>query len=115
LLGGYDELHLAPLVQARRGVGEPEHVGRLRAGALASLVCGQTRADQPMALRSLTAAEALGHGASAVHLATALNLEIDEVTTGLRSRADGQHQHAGMSAAARDQVHALLDDREAGR
>jgi hypothetical protein len=115
LLGGYDESQLAHLGHARRGVGEPEHVGRLRADALAPLVCGQTLADQPMAMRSLTAAEALAHEASAVHGATALDPQTAEVAAELGSRAAGQHQHADTPAAARHEIHSLPDDREAGR
>jgi hypothetical protein len=39
----------------------------------------------------------------------------DQLSAGLRSWTDGQHQHAGCSAAARDEVHAQPDHREVGR
>jgi hypothetical protein len=113
-LAGY-ESHLTPLVNASLGVGEPEPVGRHRADALAALVGGRALADRLTAMRWVTVAEALAHGAPVAHVAAALGLEIDEVAAGLRSWADGQHQHAGLSAAARAEVHALPDDREAGR
>ena len=74
----------------------------------------RTVADRLTATRCLTATETPMHGASAVHVVAALGPEIDEAA-GPRSWADGPHQHAGMSAAARDEVPPLLDDREAGR
>jgi hypothetical protein len=42
-------------------------------------------------------------------------LTIAEMSAGLPSWADRQHQQADMSPAARDEVGALLDDREVGR
>jgi hypothetical protein len=114
LLSWHEE-HDASLVRARIGVGEPEPVGRFRADALDALVCGQTLADRLMAMRWVTVAEALAYGAPVTHVGAALGLGIDEVAAGLRSWADGQHLHAGMPAAARDEVHALLDNREVGR
>jgi hypothetical protein len=35
---------------------------------------------------------------------------LDAVAVRLRIWADGQHQHCGMSAAARDKVYALLGE-----
>jgi hypothetical protein len=109
------ESHLTPLVNARLGADKPEHAGRLRADALDTRLHRQTPADRLTAKRSMTAAATLAHGASAVHVATALGLETAGVAAALPSRADGHHQHAGTSAAARDEVHALPDDPEAGR
>jgi hypothetical protein len=106
-LTGYEE-HVASLVRARLGVGEPEPLGRLRADALDALVCGQALADRLTAMRWVTVAEALADGAPIAHVGAALGLEIDEVAAGPRSWADGQHLHAGMSPAARNEVHALL-------
>jgi hypothetical protein len=68
-----------------------------------------------MALRWVTAAEAPAHEPAAVHVATALGLQIAEVAAGPRSWADAPHQHAGRSAAARDEIHPLLDDRKVSR
>jgi hypothetical protein len=56
----------------------------------------------------VTVAEALAYGAPLGHVAAAMGLEVDEVAVGLRSWADGQHEHGGMSAAARDEAYALL-------
>jgi hypothetical protein len=42
-------------------------------------------------------------------------MDADEVAARLRSWADGQHEHAGMSAAARDEVYALVDVEEGVR
>lgn len=50
------ESHLAPPVNTRLHIGEPAPVGRLRADALAALVCGQALADQ---LRRFHTAEEL--------------------------------------------------------
>jgi hypothetical protein len=68
-----------------------------------------------MAMRWVAAAEALPHEASAVHVATALSPQTAEVATALGSRADGQHQGAGTSAAAHHEVHPPRDHRDAGR
>jgi hypothetical protein len=113
-LAGY-ESHLTPLVNTRLAGGEPEQVGHLRADALDALVYGQALCNRLPAMRSVTVAEALSYGAAVSHVAAALGLEIDEVAAGLRSWADGQHKHASMTTAARDEVHALLDDREVGQ
>lgn len=109
------ESHLAPPVNTRLGIGEPARVGRLGSDALDAHMCGQALADQPMAMRWVTVAEARAYGSPVSHAAAALGLEIAEVAAGLRSWTDGQHQHAGCSAAARDEVHALPDHREVGR
>jgi hypothetical protein len=114
LPAGY-ESHLTPLAHARRCVGEPEPIGRLRADALAPLVCGQTPADRLMAMRWVAATETPTHGASAVHVVAALGPQTAQVAAELGSRADGQHQHAGTSADAHEEVHPLRDHREAGR
>jgi hypothetical protein len=103
LIAGH-EPHITPLVNTRLGVGAPEPVGRLRADALDALVCRQALSDPLTAMGLVTVAEALAYGAPVPHLAA-----------GLRSWADGQHQHASMSAAAHDEVHALLDDQEVSR
>jgi hypothetical protein len=110
-----NESHLTSLIHARLGNGEPEPVGRPRADALDALACGQTLCERLTTVRWVTAGEALAHGASAVRVAATLGLEIDEVAARRRSWAGGQHQRAGLSAAARDELRALLNDREAGR
>ena len=56
----------------------------------------------------------MAHPAAAVHVAAAPSLKINE-TGGRRSRADGQHQHAGRPDAAHDNVHPLPVNREARR
>ena len=63
-----------------------------------------------MAMRWVTVAEALACGAPLAHVAAALGLEPDEVAAGLGSWVDGQHQHGSLSAAARDEVRALLGE-----
>ncbi len=108
LLTGYQH-HVAALVRARAGVGEPEPVRRLRTDALDALVCAQALTDRLMAMRWVTVADALAYGAPIGHVAAVLGLEINEVAAGLRSWADRQHQYAGMPMAARDEVYALLD------
>jgi hypothetical protein len=60
-----------------------------------------------MAMRWVTAVDALTYGATLKHTAAAIGLEVEELAVGLRTWADGQHQHAGMSAAARDEAYAL--------
>jgi hypothetical protein len=103
-------LHTAPLVNARHGIGDPEPIGRLRAEALDVLACGQALADQILAMRWVTVAEALAFGAPLGHVAAAMGLEPDEVAAGLRSWADGQHQHTGLSSAAREEIYGLLEE-----
>ena len=114
LLTGH-ESHLTPLVNARLGAGEPEPVGRLRGDALDALVCGQTPADRLMPMRWVTVAEALAQGASPITWPPRSAWRSPRWPPGCAHGPDGQHQNAGMSDAARDEVHALLDDREAGR
>ena len=53
--------------------------------------------------------DALSYGAPVGDVATASGLTPPEVAAGLRSWADGQHQRAGMPAAERDEVYALVD------
>ncbi|OZM84090.1 hypothetical protein CFP66_06695 [Pseudonocardia sp. MH-G8] len=106
LVEGY-RLHVAALVNARHGVGRPEPVGRLRASALDALTIAAAIAAQLAGDRWSNVVDALRLDASLEHVATAMGLEVDEVAAGLRSWADGQHQHAGMTAAARDEVYAL--------
>lgn len=114
LHAGYEE-HVASLVSARLAVGEPEPVGRIRADTLDALVCGQALAGRLTAMRWVTVAEALAYGTPVAHAPAPLSTATAEVTAGLRSWANGQHQHIGMSAATHDEVHALLDNREVGR
>jgi hypothetical protein len=109
------EAHLTSLTHARLGIREPEPVGRLRADALAAPVCGRAPAHRLTAMRWASDGETPGHGAPAIHMTPAPGPEIDKIANGPRSRADGQHQHASMSAAAHDEVHPLPDDREAGQ
>lgn len=105
LLTGYQQ-PVAALVRARHDVGEPEPV---RTDALDALVCGQELTDRLMAMRWVTIADTLAYGASIAQVAAALGMDIAEVAGGLRSWADGQHQYAGMSMAAHDEIHALLE------
>jgi hypothetical protein len=63
-----------------------------------------------MAMRWVAAVETLTYGATLEHTATAMSLEVEELTVGLRMWADGQHQHCGMSTAALDEVYALLGE-----
>jgi hypothetical protein len=112
LLAGY-EAHTTPLVNARHGIGEPDPVGRLRSDALDVLACGQALANYILAMRWVAVAEGLAYGATLGHVAAAMGLEPDEVAAGLRSWADGQVRHGGITPADRDEVYSLLD--EAGR
>jgi hypothetical protein len=61
-------------------------------------------------MRWVTVAEALAYGAPLADVAAAMGLEPVEVAAGLRSWADGQHQHAGLSAAGRDEIYGLLEE-----
>jgi hypothetical protein len=63
-----------------------------------------------MAMRWVTAAETLTYGAPLEHTAAEMGLGAKELAVGLRMWADGQHRHASMSAAARDEVYALLGE-----
>jgi hypothetical protein len=101
--------HIGRLVDARHGIGDPLPPARLTRHALDGLATGQALADQLMASRWVTAADALTYGATLAQTATAMGLEVDEVTAGLRSWADGQHRHELMTAAQRDDIRALLD------
>jgi hypothetical protein len=101
------------LIHARLGVHEPEPAGRLRADTLATPLRRQAPAHPLTAMRWTIAAKARAHEAPAIHVTPALGPEIDNIATGPRSRVDGQHQHASMSAAAHDEIHPLPDDREA--
>lgn len=101
--------HTARLVDARHGLGDPPlPAARLAGHGLDALAVGQALADHLMAARWVTAADALTYGATVEHTAAAMGLDVDEVAMGLRVWADGQHQHAGMSAAVRNEVYALL-------
>lgn len=99
--------HIAPLVDARYDIGDLSS-GRLARYALDALAAGQALTDELMAMRWVTAVDALTYGAPMRHVAGAMGLDVDEVTAGLRSWADGQHEHAGMTAAARDEMYALV-------
>ena len=57
----------------------------------------------------MSVVDALTCGAPLGDVAAAMGLEPEEVAAGLRSWADGQREHAGMSAAARDAVYALVE------
>jgi hypothetical protein len=81
----------------------------------AALDCGQAMADRLTTKRRVTIAEDLAYVTPFAHVAAALNLKIAEVAAGLRSPANRQHQHAGMPAAARNEVHALPNNRGGGR
>jgi hypothetical protein len=100
--------HTARLVDARHGLGDPLPAARLARHGLDALALGQAIADQLMSMRWLAAVETLTYGATIEHIAAAMGLEVDELAAGLRCWADRQHQHAGMTAAARDDVYALL-------
>jgi hypothetical protein len=97
-------LHVGALVNARHGIGRPEPAGRLRVSALAIAVAivAQLAGD-----RWSNVVDALRFGAPLVDVAATMGLEVDEVAAGLRSWGDGQLEHCGMSAAARDEVYAL--------
>jgi hypothetical protein len=81
----------------------------------ATLVCGQALADRLTTKRRVAIAEALAYVTPITHVAAALDLEIAELAAGLRSPANRHHQHTCIPAAARDEVHALPDNREGGR
>lgn len=98
--------HLGPVVDARCGIGDPLPAERIARHALEVLATGEALAEAVTRSRWATAVDALAHGAQLDHVATAMGLEVDEIAAGLRSWADGQHEHCGMSAAARDEVYA---------
>ena len=100
--------HVGALVDARHGIGRPHPPARLASIALDALAVGQAVADHVLRHRWLTVAEALTYGATLPQVATASALTTDEVTAGVRSWADAQHRHAGMSAATRDEILTLL-------
>jgi hypothetical protein len=100
-------LHVGALVNARHGIGRPEPVGRLRASALDALATAAAIVEQLAGDRWSNVVDALRFGAPLVDMAATMGLEVDEVAAGLRSWGDGQLEHCGMSAAARDEVYAL--------
>ena len=104
-----EHLHrlIGPLVDARHGLGEPLPADQLAAHAIAALAVQHALAERALYSRWVIMCDALTHGATLEHTAAAMGLEVDEVAVGLRMWADGQHQHAGMSAAARDEVYAM--------
>jgi hypothetical protein len=109
LVEGY-RLHVAALVNARHGVGRREPVGRLRASALDALTIAAAMLVQLAGERWSNVVDALTYGAPLADVAAAMDLEPVEVAAGLRSWADGQHEHCGMTAAARDEVYALVGE-----
>ena len=74
----------------------------------------RTMADRPTATRCLTGTDTLASTATTAHMAAVPSPESNE-TARPYSPADRQHQHAGRSAAAHDEVHPLPDYRETGR
>jgi hypothetical protein len=102
--------HISALVNARHGIGDPLPAERIAHRALDALAVGQALAETVTRSRWITVVDALAHGAQLGHVATAMGLEVDEVAVGLRMWADGQHEHCGMSVAARDEVYALLGE-----
>jgi hypothetical protein len=107
LAEGY-RLHAGALVNARYGIGRREPVGRLRSTALDALAVAAAIVEQLAHERWVNVADALSYGAPVIDVAAAMGLEPVEVAAGLRSWADGQHEHAGMSAAERDGLYALV-------
>ncbi|MCW2899243.1 MAG: hypothetical protein JWO67_1508 [Streptosporangiaceae bacterium] len=103
--------HVSRLVEARHNLADPPlPVGRLVGHALDALAVGQALTDAISNTRWTTASEALARGAGVERVAAAMGLDVDEVLFGLRSWADGQLQHGGLTPAGYDELCALVAD-----
>lgn len=100
-------VHVAPLVDARHGIGEPVPPGQLAGHAIAALAAQHALAERALHSRWCNAVEALTYGATLDQVAASMDLTVDEVSVGLRSWADGQRHHGGLSDAERDEVYVL--------
>lgn len=89
LVDAYSD-HTRALVFAEHGIGEREPVGRLRGSALAALAVGEQIRQRMCNHRWSTMRDALRYGATVAQVATALDLDAEEVRAGLLSWGDGQ-------------------------
>lgn len=100
---------LAPITNANYGIGEPQTADQVADAALGALAAQHALLDRLAAMRWCTVRDALVYGATIDQVAEAMALERDEVAAGLRSWADGQHEHGLMTGAQRDEVLQLVD------
>jgi hypothetical protein len=101
--------HARQVARARHGIGEPTPPALLAGHALGALATEQELTDRLVCMRWVTTRDALAYGAPLSRVAAALRLEPAEVASELRAWADDHHEHAGMSAAARGEVYALVE------
>lgn len=113
--------HVDPLVDAHHGLGPGLRPGELAGHAIAALAVQHALAERALYTRWVNVRDALRDGATVEQVATAMGLDVDEVTVGLRSWADGQLQlrrdlgpgwpgrhTVGLSEDEHEQVLALL-------
>lgn len=113
-LAGAQYRHAMALLDHRHGLAvlvDAERAGH----ALSVLAYSAALVERVLGGRWLYAVEALDAGAGREQVAAALGLAVDELATGLRSWAAGQHRHGLIDAERRDQVLALLGDEPDGQ
>lgn len=107
--------HLAPLVDARHGIGEPRPAVELARHAVAALAAAAALAERVLHSRWCTARDALVYGATVDDVAAGMGLDVDEIVMGLRAWADGQLREGLMTRAQHDEVLALVEGPEVSR
>jgi hypothetical protein len=92
------------LVDARHGIGEVLPKERLAEHAIGALAAQHVMAERALHSRWINVADALTYGATFA----AMSLDADEVAVELRSWADGQLRHGGITDAEHEAVMALI-------
>lgn len=116
--GSYAEIveahlqHVQFLVHAHHGIGEPVPASDLAVHAVAALATQHALAERVLQTRWTTARDALTYGASLDDTATAMGLDVDEITFGLQAWAAGQFRERLMTRAQYDETLALVDTAE---
>ncbi len=100
--------HAWQLLTVRLGQDTGQPPEELREEALAALAYGHVLAERALASRWVTAADALGCGASVAQVAKAMALDADEVVVGLGSWASNQVRIGHLTPAERDDLLRLV-------
>lgn len=94
------QAHAGALVYHTHGIGEPLRSEQVAAHALADLATSHALASRVLAGRWCAVRDALAAGATIAAVATAMELDADEVAAGLRSWAEGQRRYSMDSWAS---------------
>lgn len=107
--------HVAALVDAHHGTGDPRPAAELAGHAVAALATQHALAERVLATRWVTARDALVYGATIEQVGAGMGLDVDELTFGLTRWADAQQREHLMTRAQLDEVLALVEAAEVTR